>query len=66
VTQDMEKTEVLDAVFASFSLQRFSLRPPKSLSLLAVRGCKAVEEGGVTDHLSQRAVQKSTGLDGLP
>lgn len=52
------------AVFASFSPVRFALRPPRSPSLLTVRGSRAVEEGGVTDHLSQLAVHKSTGLRG--
>ena len=64
VTQDMEKTEAL-AFFASFSLVRFSLRTPTSPSLLTVHGSKAVEESGVTDHLSQLATHKSTGLVGL-
>lgn len=64
VTQDIEKTDVL-IFFAPFSLVRFALRPLKSSSLLTVGGSKAVGEGRVTDHLSQPATHKCTGLDGL-
>lgn len=64
VTQDVEKTEVHNPFSASFSLARFSLRPPRSPSL-TICGSKAAEEGGVTNHLGQLAVHKSSGLNGL-
>ena len=63
VTQDMEKTEVLNPFFASFSLARFALRPPRSPSLLALCECKAVstaDESQVRDHLSQWDVYSRT------
>lgn len=56
VTWDMEKTEVLNSFFTSFSLVSFALRPPRCPSLLAVCERKAVltaDKSQVRDHLSQ-------------
>lgn len=56
VTQVMEKAEVLNPFFSSFSLVRLALRPHRSPSSLDVCEYKAVptaDKGPVQSHLTQ-------------